>query len=221
MRIVLAEDAALLREGLRSLLERAGHTVRAVESADALDDAVPTLMRAGELDLVLTDVRMPPHHGDDGLRSAVKLRGAFPALPLIVLSQYVTKEYAARLLDFAPDAARPPSGIGYLLKDRVMHVHDFLRALDTVRAGGVVVDPEVIRTLVERERDRLAPLGAREREVLALVAEGATNQQIADQLFLSEGAIVKYVSAIFTKLGLSEATGNRRVMAALAYLGAG
>lgn len=223
MRILLAEDAALLREGLVALLERSGHTVVPVSTATELDHRARSLAAGGEVDLVLTDVRMPPGDADDGMRVAVGLRAAFPELPIVVLSQYITHDYAAALLgDDTPSggSARPAvsAGVGYLLKDRVAHVHDFLRALETVRSGGIVVDPAVISALMRHRRDRLQSLTDREREVLALVSEGATNQQIAGWLHLSEGAVVKHIGAVFDKLGLSERQGNRRVLAVLAHL---
>lgn len=218
MRILLAEDAALLREGLVALLERAGHTVAAVATATELDRAARSMVTGGEVDLVLTDVRMPPGDGDDGLRVAVDLRTAHPELPVIVLSQYVTHAYATTLLGADVSGLRDQAGIGYLLKDRVSRVHDFLQSLETVRTGGIVVDPEVISSLMQRNDDRLAGLTDREREVLAVVSTGATNHQIARQLHLSEGAVVKHISSVFDKLGLSEQGGNRRVLAVLAYL---
>ena len=231
MRILLAEDAALLREGLVAILERSGHTVLAVATATELDRRARTLIADGDVDLVLTDVRMPPGDGDDGLRIAAGLRADYPRLPVVVLSQYITHDYAAALLGDGvagsarggalgrvPGEAAETAGVGYLLKDRVAHVHDFLRALETVRSGGVVVDPAVISSLMRERRDRLDVLTAREREILALVSEGGTNQQIARGLHLSEGAVVKHISAVFDKLGISEREGNRRVLAVLAYL---
>lgn len=223
MRILLAEDATLLREGLVALLERAGHSVVAVANATELDHRARSLAAREEIDLVLTDVRMPPGDADDGMRVAVGLRAACPHLPVVVLSQYITHDYAAALLGEDARPGRPrdrqrESGVGYLLKDRVSHVHDFLRALETVRSGGIVVDPDVIASLMRHRRDRLSTLSVRERETLALVSEGATNQQIARTLHLSEGAVVKHVSAVFEKLGISEREGNRRVLAVLAYL---
>lgn len=226
MRILLAEDAALLREGLLALLERADHTVIAVSTATELDEQARSLVAQDSVDLVLTDIRMPPGGADDGMRVAVGLRADHPELPIVVLSQYITYDYAAALLgDHTPSGTtsalhdRPrAAGVGYLLKDRVFHVHDFLRSLETVRSGGIVVDPAVISSLMQHRQDRLAALTAREREILALVSEGATNQQIARTLHLSEGAVVKHISAVFDKLGISEHDGNRRVLAVLAYL---
>lgn len=226
MRILLAEDAALLREGLIALLERAGHTVTAVATATELEHHARSLVAEESLDLVLTDVRMPPGNTDDGLRVAVALRTAFPDLPILVLSQYITHDYATALLtdqstsstNPAP-ASSPAAGIGYLLKDRVSHVHDFLSSLETVRSGGIVVDPAVITSLMQHRPSRLATLTDREQETLGLVSEGAANHQIARTMHLSEGAVVKHISAVFAKLGISEQKGNRRVLAVLAYLG--
>lgn len=227
MRILLAEDAALLREGLLALLERAGHTVTAVATATELDEQARFLAAEDRVDLILTDIRMPPGDADDGMRVALALRAEYPGLPIVVLSQYITHDYAAALLgdddtgsasSTSRNVALGAAGVGYLLKDRVSHVHDFLRSLETVRSGGIVVDPAVISSLMQHRQDRLAPLTAREREILALVSEGATNLQIARTTHLSEGAVVKHISAVFDKLGISEQNGNRRVLAVLAYL---
>lgn len=212
MRILLAEDSALLREGLVALLERAGHQiVGAAATATELLSLGAADGGAEAADLVLTDVRMPPGMGDDGLRAALELRARRPGLPVVLLSQYAEQSCAERLL-------ADGSAVGYLLKDRVAHVHDFLRALESVRAGGVVIDPEVISSLLHRRPDHLAGLTAREREVLALVAEGMTNQQVAQRLHLSQGAVVKHVSSAFDALGISERAGNHPVLAVLAYL---
>lgn len=218
MRIVLAEDSALLREGVVALLERAGHEVTAaVSSADELLRAV--LYRPeGELpDMVVTDVRMPPDLVDDGLRAAVDIRRAHPRLPILLLSQWAGNEYLERMMGSVrqdPDAG----GIGYLLKDKIAHVRDFMSALDAVAAGGIVVDRKVIATLMDQRDSGLTGLTVREREVLRLLSTGATNQQIAAGLFLSESVVVKHVSAVFDKLGLDAQQGNRRVLAVLAYL---
>lgn len=227
MRILLAEDAALLREGLLALLERAGHSVIAVSTATELKEHARSLATEDRVDLVLTDIRMPPGNADDGMRAAVALRAEYPDLPIVVLSQYITHDYATALLGedntssttLASSQGRPrTAGVGYLLKDSVSHVHDFLRSLETVRSGGIVVDPKVIASLMQQRQDRLAALTAREREILAFVSEGATNNQIARTMHLSEGAVVKHISAVFDKLGISEQEGNRRVLAVLAYL---
>ncbi|MER7733696.1 response regulator transcription factor [Streptomyces erythrochromogenes] len=211
MKIVLAEDAVLLREGLVGLLTRFGHEVAAaVGDADALRAAVA----AHDPDVVVTDVRMPPGFGDEGLRAAVELRTARPALPVLVLSQYVQRSYAADLLDSGDG-----SGVGYLLKDRVGHVEQFLDAVVTVAGGGTVVDPEVVRQLLRRRRDPLAALTPREREVLGLVAEGRSNGSIARELVVSEAAVGKHIGNILGKLDLPPAQDtHRRVLAVLAYL---
>ena len=222
MRIVLAEDEALLREGLVMLLERAGHDVVAsVATATELVHVVkrgdPTAPLDAPLDMVITDVRMPPGRTDDGLRAAIELRRDRPHLPILLLSQYLGNEYLQRLLDSAEDDPRS-GGVGYLLKDRVAHVHEFVRALETVAGGGVVVDRKVITALMRRREDRLERLTPREREVLRHVSAGETNRGIARELHLSEGAVVKHVGAIFDKLGVSQREGNRRVLAVLAFL---
>ncbi|MFJ6700924.1 LuxR C-terminal-related transcriptional regulator [Streptomyces sp. NPDC091272] len=208
---MVAEDAVLLREGLVGLLERVGHEVlAAVGDADALVAAV----RAGRPDLIVTDVRMPPTLSDDGLRAAVRLREEFPGLPVLVLSQYVERSYALGLLDSGGGA-----GVGYLLKERVAAVADFTAAIERIAAGGTVVDPEVIQQLVRIRKDPLERLSPREREVLALVAQGRTNSAVAAQLFVSEAAVNKHIGNIFAKLDLPVATeGHRRVLAVLAFL---
>ncbi|MFB9433323.1 response regulator [Streptoalloteichus tenebrarius] len=211
MRVVLAEDGVLLREGLAGLLDRFGFSVvAAVGDAEALVDAVT----GHEPDLLLTDIRMPPGLTDDGLRAAVGLRRANPALAVVALSQYVERGYAAELID-SGDGER----VGYLLKDRVVDVEDFVATLRRVVAGGTVVDPEVVRQLLNHRRDPLARLSPREREVLALVAEGHSNAAIARTLVVSEAAVGKHVGNILAKLDLppTEDT-NRRVLAVLAYL---
>ena len=226
MRIVLAEDEALLREGLVMLLEHAGHDVIAsVATATELvhvvkrgDPAAPPDARPDvRPDMVITDVRMPPGRTDDGLRAAIELRRDRPRLPILLLSQYLGNEYLQRLLDSAEDDPRS-GGVGYLLKDRVAHVHEFMQALQTVASGGVVVDRKVISALMRRREDRLERLTPREREVLQHVSAGETNRGIAAALHLSDGAVVKHIGAIFDKLGLSQREGNRRVLAVLAFL---
>jgi DNA-binding NarL/FixJ family response regulator len=210
-RVVLAEDGVLLREGLAGVLSRFGfEVVAAVGTAPDLMAAVA----AHRPELVLTDIRMPPDQSDEGLRAAVALRAEDPDLAVVVLSQYVQTQYAAALLDTG-DGRR----VGYLLKDRVVDVEDFVTALRTVVAGGTVVDPEVIRQLIRRPADPLAGLSTREREVLALVAEGRSNTAIARRLFVTEAAVGKHVGNILAKLGLPPADdANRRVLAVLAYL---
>lgn len=211
LRIVLAEDAALLREGLVGILERAGHrVVAAVGDADALLAYV-----ARELpDVVVTDIRMPPTHTDEGLRAAARIHAEHPEIAVMVLSAYVAEAYVPELLD-----STPGGGVGYLLKDRVGHVREFLDSLDRVAAGETVVDPQVVRQLLGRRRDDgpLASLTDREREVLALMAEGRTNASIAAELVVSEAAVRKHVGSIFAKLRLDPAS-DRRVSAVLAYL---
>ncbi|WP_406861130.1 response regulator transcription factor [Streptomyces sp. HUAS MG47] len=211
LRVVLAEDSVLLREGLIGLLARFGHqVVAAVGDADALREAVP----AHEPDIVVTDVRMPPGFQDEGLRAAVALRAEHPALPVLVLSQYVQRSYAAELLD-----AGDGTGVGYLLKDRIGQVEEFLDALTRVAAGGTVVDPEVVRQLLRRRRDPLAALTPREREVLGLVAEGHSNGAIARRLVVTEAAVGKHIGNILGKLDLPPAEDtHRRVLAVLTYL---
>jgi len=218
MRIVLAEDEALLREGLVMLLEHAGHDVVAsVATATELVHVVKRGDPAVPPDIVITDVRMPPGRTDDGLRAAIELRRDRPHLPILLLSQYLGNEYLQRLLDSAEDDPRS-GGVGYLLKDRVSHVHEFMQALQTVASGGVVVDRKVISALMRRSEDRLERLTPREREVLQHVSAGETNHGIAEALHLSDGAVVKHIGAIFDKLGLSQREGNRRVLAVLAFL---
>ncbi|WP_081876877.1 response regulator transcription factor [Nocardia rhamnosiphila] len=210
LRIVLAEDSPLLRAGLESVLASAGHEVSA-----AVGDA-PGLLHAYAAytpDLVITDVRMPPNGTDDGLRAAAELRRRDPRLPIVVLSQYVSVAYLDDLLGDDSTA-----GVGYLLKERVGHVRQFLDTISRVAAGETIVDPEVVRALVKSSRHHtpLADLTAREREVLALVAEGKTNSGIAEVLTVSEAAVRKHIGAIFAKLPLLD--GDRRVQATLIYL---
>ncbi|MFE0339220.1 response regulator [Streptomyces sp. NPDC058955] len=211
LRVVLAEDGVLLREGLIGLLSRFGHqVVAAVGDAEALRAAVA----AHDPDVVLTDVRMPPGFQDEGLRAAVALRAERPGLPVLVLSQYVQRDYASDLLDSGDG-----TGVGYLLKDRVGQVEEFVDALDRVAAGGTVVDPEVVRQLLRRRRDPLAALTPREREVLALVAEGHSNGEVARRLVVTEAAVGKHIGNILAKLDLPPAEDtHRRVLAVLAYL---
>ncbi|MBP5939017.1 response regulator transcription factor [Streptomyces sp. LBUM 1476] len=211
MRVVLAEDSVLLRDGLGALLARFGHEVVA-----AVGDADRLLVAAREHtpDVVVTDVRMPPGFQDEGLRAAVLLRAERPGLPVLVLSQYVQHAYAADLLDSGDG-----TGVGYLLKDRVGQVEEFVAALTEVAGGGTVVDPEVVRQLLRRRRDPLARLTAREKEVLALVAEGRSNAAVARELVVSEAAVGKHIGSILAKLDLPPAEdGHRRVLAVLAFL---
>ncbi|MEV5825769.1 response regulator transcription factor [Spirillospora sp. NPDC052242] len=211
IRVVLAEDGVLLREGLAGLLARFGfEVVAAVGDAGALIDAVS----AHEPDLVVTDIRMPPGFSDEGLRAAVELRASRPGLAVVALSQYVEVSYASELLD-SHDGARA----GYLLKDRVVDVQEFAAALRRVVDGGTVVDPSVVRQLLRRSEDPLARLSAREREVLALMAEGHSNTAIARRLVVAEVTVGKHVGSILGKLDLplTDDT-NRRVLAVLTYL---
>lgn len=201
----------LLREGLTGLLTRFGHQVAAaVGDAEALIAAVA---EHGP-DIVVTDVRMPPGFQDEGLHAAVRLREKQPALPVLVLSQYVQRTYAADLLDSGDG-----SGVGYLLKDRVGQIEEFIDALQEVADGGTVVDPEVVRQLLRRRRDPLERLTTREREVLALVAQGRSNGAIAHALVVSEAAVGKHIGNILAKLDLPPADEtHRRVLAVLTFL---
>ena len=212
MRLVLADDAVLLREGLVRLLTEQGHDVVAV-----VGDG-PSLVAAAaehQPDVSIVDVRMPPTHTDEGLRAAVQIRAERPGAPLLVLSQYVEVSYADDLL------ADRRGAIGYLLKDRVADIAEFLEALHRVAGGGTVLDPEVVAQLLVRRRahDPLEQLTPREREVLTLMAGGRSNTAIARHLVVSEGAVEKHVGNIFTKLGLPpDEDMNRRVLAVLAFL---
>jgi DNA-binding NarL/FixJ family response regulator len=212
VRIVIAEDAVLLRAGLASLLEEAGHqVVAAVGDGDALVDAV----HRQRPDLAVVDVRMPPSFTDEGLRAALRVRESHPETGILVLSQYVEERYAAELL------ATQTNGVGYLLKDRVADVREFLEALARVGDGGTALDPEVVAQLLARStrQDPLERLSPREREVLALMAEGRSNAAIAAALVVSDGAVEKHVTNIFTKLDLLPADqDHRRVLAVLRWL---
>jgi DNA-binding NarL/FixJ family response regulator len=212
VRIVIAEDAVLLRAGLASLLEEAGHeVVAAVGDGDALVDAVDRQRP----DLAVVDVRMPPSFTDEGLRAALRVREMHPDTGILVLSQYVEERYAAELL------ATQTNGVGYLLKDRVADVREFLDALARVGGGGTALDPEVVAQLLARStrQDPLERLSPREREVLALMAEGRSNAAIAAELVVSDGAVEKHVTNIFTKLDLLPADqDHRRVLAVLRWL---
>jgi DNA-binding NarL/FixJ family response regulator len=212
MRIVIAEDLAILRQGLAHLLADHGHEVcEAVADGAALQAAVAR----HHPDVAVVDVRMPPTFTDEGLRAAISLRASQPGTAVLVFSQYVETRYAARLL------ADSPVGVGYLLKDRVADVAEFVDALERVAAGGTALDPEVVRMLMRASRQAggVSSLTAREREVLALMAEGRSNAGIATALVVSPGAVEKHVAAIFGKLGLPPAgSDNRRVLAVLRYL---
>ena len=208
MRIVIAEDSALLREGLSRLLTTAGHdVVAAVADGDSLLDAV----RTHRPDLSIIDVRMPPTHTDEGIKAAEALRYINPAEPILVLSQIVSGRAASELLTTGDGA------IGYLLKDRVGNVDEFLTALDTIADGGEVIDPQVVRKLLRR-RTSLDQLTPRETEVLALMAEGKTNTAIASELVITDAAVAKHINRIFAKLDLGDDNTHKRVEAVLTYL---
>lgn len=212
MRIVIAEDSVLLREGLVRLLERGGFTVQA--AVGTAEELLAELQR--ELpDVVLTDVRMPPSHTDEGLRAALVIRRQWPGTGVLVLSQYVEERYAADLL------SGENSGVGYLLKDRVADVADFLEALRRIASGGTVLDPEVVsQLLIRRQSDPLDRLTPREMDVLRSMAEGRSNAGIAAALVVSESAVSKHINNIFAKLGLHNIDGDhRRVLAVLRFLG--
>ncbi|MFC8731632.1 LuxR C-terminal-related transcriptional regulator [Luteimicrobium sp. NPDC057192] len=219
MRILIAEDSAILRDGLVALLQRRGHeVVGAVPDADALRATYAALVAdggPGAPDVVVVDIRMPPTFTDEGLRAAIELRAANPGQGVLVFSQYVETQFASRLL---ADDAR---GLGYLLKDRVADVGEFLGALERIAGGQTVLDPEVVSQLMGASRgdDGLARLTPREREVLELMAQGRSNGAIAEGLFLSYGAVEKNVTSIFDKLGLPpDGADHRRVLAVLRYL---
>ena len=214
LRVVIAEDSVLLREGLVRLLEDAGASVVAkVGDGPSLVDAVVEQRP----DVSVVDVRMPPTQRDEGLRAAIEARRRVPGSPVLVLSQYVERQYASELL------ADRGGGVGYLLKDRVADVREFMDALARVAAGGTALDPEVVAQLMvsRRRDDRLAALTPREREVLAAMAEGKTNVGIATSLVISEGAAEKHITSILGKLNLPDTEkDHRRVLAVLAYLDA-
>jgi len=212
MRVVIAEDSVLLREGLTRLLIEAGHDVVA-----ATGQAEEFLREVGneKPDVVVVDVRMPPTFTDEGLRAALVVRSTWPGIGVLVLSQYVEERYATELL------SGRPQGVGYLLKDRVADLTEFLDALDRVAANGSALDPEVVAQLLARSRHPLATLTPRELDVLARMAEGRSNAAIAAGLVVSEGAVEKHINSIFSKLGLAPADDDhRRVLAVLRYLGA-
>jgi DNA-binding NarL/FixJ family response regulator len=213
LRAVVADDSVLLRDGVVRLLQDAGiEVVAAVGDGDELVAAVAATLP----DIALVDVRMPPTHTDEGIRAAIQIRRSHPTVAVLVLSQYVEERYASDLL------TGDPAGIGYLLKDRVVDVDEFIVAVRRVAAGGSAVDAEVVRQLIGRttrttELDRLTP---RELEVLELMAEGLSNSGIAERLVISLGAVEKHISNVFTKLSLEhESAAHRRVLAVLTYLG--
>ncbi len=212
MRVVIAEDSALLREGLVRLLEDRGYEVAA-----AVGDAGSLLAAVAEHhpDVVVTDIRMPPTHTDEGLRAAAELRRHHPEIGVLVLSQYIETTYATALL------AGNAGGVGYMLKDRVADAAEFAGALERVAAGGTALDSEVVTKLMRASRQvgGLGGLTPREREVLELMAEGRSNAAIAEAMVISSGAVEKHVASIFGKLGLpSSEADNRRVLAVLQYL---
>ncbi|HTX28295.1 MAG TPA: response regulator transcription factor [Streptosporangiaceae bacterium] len=210
MRIVIAEDLYLLREGLVRLLSAHGFEIAAAMAS------APELLEAlveQRPDVGIVDVRLPPTHTDDGLRAALQARAQVPGLPVLILSQYVEQLYARELL------ADRAGGVGYLLKDRVFNDEAFAAAIRTVAAGGTVLDPEVVGKLMTRRAEPVARLTPREREVLALMAEGRSNVAIAQRLFITEKAVSKHAAGIFDKLDLAPSDDdNRRVLAVLAYL---
>ena len=212
LRVVIAEDAAIMRDGLTQTLTRRGlDVVAAVADADALRQAV----EEHRPDVAIVDVRMPPTHTDEGLHAARAIHEQWPEVGVLVFSQYIETEAAAELFSLAP------AGVGYLLKDRVADVGDFVDAITRVAQGGTVLDPEVVRQLLSagRRGDTLAALTPREREVLSLIAQGRSNAAIAGTLFISPKVVEKHVASIFDKLGLPPSdTDNRRVIAAIRYL---
>ena len=212
MRILICEDSVLLREGLVRLLEDAGHeVVAALPDTSGLTEAVATT----DPELCILDVRLPPTFTDEGIRAALGLRSTHPSLALLVLSQYVEERYASDLI------AAQGGPLGYLLKDRVADVAEFLQSVERIAEGATVLDPEVVAQLLTRRNrdDRMLRLTERERTVLALIAEGKSNQAIAGLLFVSEASVEKHITSIFQKLGFEQdESGNRRVLAALAHI---
>jgi DNA-binding NarL/FixJ family response regulator len=210
LRVAIAEDAAIMRDGLASLLAEHGHEVTA---AVADGDALLAAVRADPPDVAIIDVRMPPTHTDEGLRAALEIRRTAPGVGVLIFSQYVETRYAAQLLRTSP------ARVGYLLKERVADVRDFLDALHRVAAGGTALDPEVVAQLLTARSPDLAALTGREREVLALMAQGRSNAAIAAALAISAGAVEKHAARIFAKLDLPPSdSDNRRVLAVLRYL---
>jgi DNA-binding NarL/FixJ family response regulator len=213
LRIVIAEDAAIMRDGLTQTLTRRGHdVVAAVCDAEALRQAVAE----HRPDVAIIDVRMPPTHTDEGLRAAQAIHRDHPDVGVLVFSQYIETQSATELF------AAAPAGVGYLLKDRVADVSDFIDAITRVARGGTVLDPEVVRQLLtaSRRADTLDALTPREREVLALVGQGRSNAAIAATLFITPKVVEKHIASIFDKFGLApDDNDNRRVIAALRYLG--
>ena len=214
MRVVLAEDSLLLRAGIARLLEDAG--IEVAGQAGDLDDLLRKV-RAHKPDVAIIDIKMPPTHTDEGLRAALMIRSELPRTAVLVLSQYVEKEYAAELL------AENAAGVGYLLKNRVADIDRFIDSVRRVADGGSALDPEVVSEMLARRRsdDPLDELTPREREVLAMMAEGRSNHSIAGELVVTERAVEKHITSIFGKLNLpATADDHRRVLAVLAYLNA-
>ena len=212
MRVVIAEDSVLLREGLERLLNENGLEV--IGSCETAQDLLGKV-RSSEPDVAIVDIRLPPTHNDEGMRAALEIRARHPAVGVLVLSQYVELGLAMQLL------AESAEGVGYLLKDRISDVKEFVSAVQRVAAGGSAIDPIIVSTLLSKRRsdDPLDELTPREREVLELMAEGRSNQGIADKLVITLRAVEKYVSSIFGKLGLpSSGSDSRRVLAVLLYL---
>jgi DNA-binding NarL/FixJ family response regulator len=211
VRLVLAEDHALLRVGLTQILQSRGFTI--LHSATDLPE-LETALQDPDADAALVDVRLPPGHTDEGLRAALAARRRRPRFPVLVLSQYVERLYARELL------AGAEGGVGYLLKDRVSDVDDFVAAVRQVIAGGTVLDPEVVAQLMSRrDGEPVRRLTPREQEVLSLMAEGRSNAAVAGRLFITEKAVAKHINSIFTKLDLPlGADDHRRVLAVLAWL---
>jgi len=210
LRIVLAEDSMLLREGLVRLFDEAGFEIVA-----SFGDADSLLARIDDLhpDLAVLDVRMPPSFRDEGVRAAVQLRRTHPSIGILLLSQYAEEQYAAELL------AAGDSGVGYLLKDRISSLDELQEAVTRIAAGGTVLDEQVVRQMFVRRRDPLEALTPRERDVLGLMAEGRTNQGIANSLVVGVGSVEKHVTSIFAKLGIDDTgSSHRRVLAVLAWL---
>ena len=212
MRVLIADDSALIREGLRLVLEDNDHEV-----AGTAATGTELMVRALELrpDLIISDIRMPPSHTDEGLRAAQEIRREWPEAPIVLLSQYVVVGYATELIESGERST------GYLLKDRVFDISAFLESIERVAAGGVAIDPDVVgQVIASRRRTPLDELTPREREVLELMGEGLTNAGISQRLFISGGAVEKHTQRLFAKLGLSEdASVHRRVTAVLTLLG--
>lgn len=216
MRVLICEDSVLLREGLVRLLDHTGHQVVAdLPDTTGLMDFLERADEDSFPQICILDVRLPPSYTDEGIRAALTVRARYPQLPLLVLSQYVEERYASELI------ATQSGSLGYLLKDRVADVAEFIASLEQIAGGGTVLDQEVVAQLLTRKNHdaKMQQLTDRERTVLAALAEGKSNQAIASLLFLSEASVEKYITSIFQKLGLeADGTGNRRVLAALAHI---